>query len=50
VKMMLGDSMWVLVRTSGTENVLRLYAEAPSQELVTTLLDAIADFARQQSE
>ena len=49
VKMMLGDSMWVLVRTSGTENVLRLYAEAPSREQVTALLDAIADFARQQS-
>jgi phosphomannomutase len=49
VKMMLGDSMWVLVRTSGTENVLRLYAEAPSREQVTALLDAIADFARQQA-
>jgi phosphomannomutase len=49
VKMILGDSMWVLVRTSGTENVLRLYAEASSREQVTALLDAIADFARQQS-
>jgi phosphomannomutase len=49
VKMMLGDSTWLLVRTSGTENVLRLYAEATSQEQVTALLDAIADFARQQS-
>ena len=49
MKMMLGDSMWVLVRTSGTENVLRLYAEAPSKEQVTLLLDAIVDFARQQS-
>ncbi len=49
VKMMLGDSTWVLVRTSGTENVLRLYAEAPSKEQVTALLDSIADFARQQS-
>ena len=50
VKMMLGDSMWVLVRTSGTENVLRLYAEAPSHEQVTALLNAMADFARQQSQ
>ena len=49
VKMVLGDSMWVLVRASGTENVLRLYAEAPSREQVTELLDAMADFARQQS-
>jgi phosphomannomutase len=50
VKMILGDSMWVLVRTSGTENVLRLYAEAPSREQLTALLDSIADFARQQSQ
>ena len=50
VKMMLGDSMWVLVRTSGTENVLRLYAEAPSRAQVTALLNAMADFARQQSQ
>ncbi len=49
VKMVLGDSMWVLVRASGTENVLRLYAEAPSREQVTELLDAMSDFARQQS-
>ena len=49
VKMILGDSTWVLVRTSGTENVLRLYAEAPSREQVNALLDSIADFARQQA-
>lgn len=49
VKMILGDSVWVLVRASGTENVLRLYAEASSNEQVTALLDAIADFARQKS-
>lgn len=47
MKMILGDSMWVLVRASGTENVLRLYAEAPSKEQVNALLNAIADFARQ---
>ncbi|MCL5669839.1 MAG: phosphoglucomutase/phosphomannomutase family protein, partial [Acidobacteria bacterium] len=50
VKMILGDAMWVLVRTSGTENVLRLYAEAPSREQVTALLDAITYFARRQTE
>lgn len=49
VKMILGNSEWVLVRTSGTENVLRLYAEASSKEQVTALLDAIAEFARQRS-
>ncbi|HZT70734.1 MAG TPA: phosphoglucomutase/phosphomannomutase family protein [Terriglobia bacterium] len=50
VKMILGDSTWVLVRTSGTENVLRLYAEAPSREKVAALIDSIVDFARRQSQ
>jgi phosphomannomutase len=50
VKMMLGDSTWVLVRTSGTENVLRLYAEAPSREQVAALINSIVDFARRQSQ
>jgi len=49
VKMILGDSTWVLVRASGTENLLRLYAEAPSREQVKVLLDATVDFARQQA-
>jgi phosphomannomutase len=46
VKMWLGDSAWLLVRASGTENVLRLYAEAPSREQVKTLLDEMAAFAQ----
>jgi phosphomannomutase len=49
VKMILGDSTWVLVRASGTENLLRLYAEAPSREQVKVLLDATVEFARQQA-
>ncbi len=48
VKMILGDSTWLLVRASGTENLLRLYAEAPSGEQVKALLDAAVDFARRQ--
>ncbi len=48
IKMILGDSTWLLVRASGTENVLRLYAEAPSREQVKALLDAATDFARRQ--
>jgi phosphomannomutase len=47
VKMWFGDSAWLLVRASGTENVLRLYAEAPSRERVKALLDEMAAFARQ---
>ncbi len=45
-KMLLGDTAWLLVRASGTENVLRLYAEAPSPGQVKALLDEIAALAR----
>lgn len=47
-KMMLGETAWLLVRASGTENILRLYAEAPTREQVTLLLDEITAFARKQ--
>jgi len=48
-KLMFGDSAWLLVRASGTENILRLYAEAPSREQVKALLDEMAAFARRQT-
>jgi phosphomannomutase len=48
-KMRFGDSAWLLVRASGTENVLRLYAEAPSAEQVKALLAEIEAFSRKQS-
>jgi phosphomannomutase len=48
-KMLFSDSVWLLVRASGTENVLRLYAEAPSAEQVKTLLMEIEAFSRKQS-
>ncbi|MEX2536193.1 MAG: phosphoglucomutase/phosphomannomutase family protein [Trueperaceae bacterium] len=38
VKLNLGDSAWLLVRASGTEPLLRIYAEAPSADEVATLL------------
>jgi phosphomannomutase len=47
-KMLFGDTAWLLVRASGTENVLRLYAEAPTRELVKALLDEMAALARRQ--
>jgi phosphomannomutase len=50
VKLRFGDSAWLLVRASGTENVLRLYAEAPSREQVKALLDEMAAFARKQAK
>lgn len=45
VKLYFGESAWLLVRASGTENVLRLYAEAPSREQVNALLDEMRVFA-----
>ena len=48
VKMWFEDSAWLLVRTSGTENILRLYAEAPSREQVKAMLDEMKAFAKRQ--
>jgi phosphomannomutase len=38
VKYYLEDGSWLLIRPSGTEPVLRVYAEAPSDERVKALL------------
>jgi phosphomannomutase len=45
-KLFFGDSAWLLVRASGTENLLRLYAEAPSREQVSGLLEEMIAFAK----
>ena len=48
VKYLLADDSWLLIRPSGTEPVLRVYAEAHSQEKVEELLAegrALADAA-----
>jgi phosphomannomutase len=47
-KMRFGKSAWLLVRASGTENVLRLYAEAPSAEQVKALLAEMEAFSGKQ--
>lgn len=44
-KMLFGDSAWLLVRASGTENMLRLYAEAPSRQDVTAMLSEMTAIA-----
>jgi len=48
-RMRFGDSAWLLARASGTENLLRLYAEAPSREQVKALLDEMVAFAKKQA-
>lgn len=40
-KFHLSDTEWLMIRPSGTEPVLRVYAEAPTQAEVRTLLDAV---------
>lgn len=46
IKMIFGDSAWLLVRASGTENMLRLYAEAQSVDKVKEVLNEALDLAR----
>lgn len=47
-KLLFGPSAWLLVRPSGTENLLRLYAEAPTREEVDRLLGAMVSLAREE--
>jgi phosphomannomutase len=42
-KFNLADGSWVLLRVSGTEALVRIYSEAPTQEGVTERLDTIQD-------
>ena len=42
-KFLLADSSWVLVRMSGTEPLMRVYAEAATPERVDTLLAAMEE-------
>ncbi len=46
VKYLLADSSWLLIRPSGTEPVLRVYAEAHDQQQVQALLEKGTQLAR----
>ena len=39
VKYILADDSWLLIRTSGTEPVLRVYAEGRSREMLKALMN-----------
>jgi phosphomannomutase len=47
VKYILSDNSWLLVRPSGTEPVLRIYAESHSDEQVQRLLAAGTQMAQE---
>jgi phosphomannomutase len=46
IKVYLGDTGWVLVRASGTEPILRAYAETPRPETTRRVLDEVGRLAR----
>jgi alpha-D-glucose phosphate-specific phosphoglucomutase len=46
IKIYLGDIGWLLVRASGTENLLRVYCETSKQETTQRTLDAVAKLVR----
>jgi phosphomannomutase len=47
IKYYLEDGSWLLIRPSGTEPLLRVYAEAPNDGRVKALLDFGRQVARQ---
>jgi alpha-D-glucose phosphate-specific phosphoglucomutase len=46
IKIYLGDIGWLLVRASGTENLLRVYCETSKPETTQRALDAVAKLVR----
>lgn len=46
IKVYLGDAGWVMVRASGTERILRVYAETPRAETTRCVLEEVARLAR----
>ncbi|HLR76955.1 MAG TPA: hypothetical protein VK106_04795, partial [Balneolaceae bacterium] len=48
VKHMLEDGSWLLIRPSGTEPVLRIYAEAESKKQAEALVKDVAAFVKNE--
>ncbi|HZV59415.1 MAG TPA: phosphoglucomutase/phosphomannomutase family protein [Candidatus Eremiobacteraceae bacterium] len=46
IKLYLGEIGWVLVRASGTENLLRVYCETSRQEFTARVLEAVTTAVR----
>ena len=46
VKVYLGDAGWLMVRASGTENLLRVYSETNKPETTRRVLEAVTQLAR----
>ena len=42
IKLYLGEAGWVMVRASGTENVLRIYSETANPETTRRILEAVS--------
>ena len=46
IKIYLGEIGWLLIRASGTENLLRVYCETSKQDLTQRVLDAVSKLVR----
>jgi len=46
IKVYLGDAGWVMVRASGTENLLRVYSETTKPETTRRILDEVCAMVR----
>ncbi|GFP30277.1 phosphomannomutase / phosphoglucomutase, partial [Candidatus Hakubella thermalkaliphila] len=46
LKYIFQDHSWLMIRPSGTEHVVRIYAEASSEERLRNLMEVGLDFVR----
>jgi phosphomannomutase len=47
IKLYLGDVGWVMVRASGTERMLRVYAETNRAEITRRVLDEVTSSVKE---